>query len=337
MRPWNPIHLDWKIEYLPSAGGPADWSLDEIDYVTQTTPGASGIVLCGRVHLTAGAASTAARASPHSVAASRGTTGTGPLAVRGPERAYSNLAFTMLNHLDGLTAVLEANPTTGAINRSPLDDIISALDDMDVLTGAMDNFHTRLRGGLTGDGLTVPQPPGSPIPSPFIPVRAGFLKIHRLRLVDGFGQFVDLAGSSDQQDVDPSQIITTGPAAVPEAPGIAALPPRFTSPARLWFRYLESTDDTQDATASTSPVCGYVLPNHLDGAVEFFDDQGSNLGEVRPDPQAGIVWDEAPGTPATVGTDPQRAIPNPKLAASPRRSSSGGSPTRWSRAREKTL
>lgn len=314
VRPWNPIHLDWEIEYVPSAGGPADWTLDEIDYVTQTSPGANGIILFGRAHLTAGAASTAAQAVRTALQQAASSAGTGPLPVHGPERAYSNLAFTMLDHLDSMTTLLAANPSAGTVNRSPLDDIISALDDMDVLTGAMDNFHTRLRGGLTGDGLTVPQPPGSPVPSPFICVRAGFLKIHRLRLVDGFGQFVDLAGSSDQKDVDPNQVITTGPAAVPNAPGIAALPPRFTSPARLWFRYLESTDDTKDATATSSPVCGYVLPNHLDGALEFFDDQGSNLGEVRPDPQAGIVWDEAPGNPATVGTDPARAIPNPKLA-----------------------
>jgi len=313
-RPWNPIHLDWEIEYLPSAGGLGDWSLDEIDYLSQTVPGQNGTVLFGRAHLTAGAASTAAQAVRTALQQAASSAGTGPLAVRGPERAYSPLAFSMLNHLDAMTVKLQANPTNGAIDRSPLDDIISALDDMDVLAGAMDNFHTRLRGGLTGDGVTVPQPPGSLLPSPFVPLRAGFLKIRRLRLVDGFGQFIDLAGSSDQKDVDLTQIVTTGPATVPNTPGIAALPPRFTSPARLWFRYLESTDDTQDASATTSPVCGYVLPNHLDGALEFFDDQGASLGEVRPDPQAGIVWEDAPGTPATVGTDPARAIPNAELS-----------------------
>jgi hypothetical protein len=31
VRPWNPIHLDWEIEYVASTGGAADWSLDEID------------------------------------------------------------------------------------------------------------------------------------------------------------------------------------------------------------------------------------------------------------------------------------------------------------------
>ncbi len=312
-RPWNPIHLDWEIEYVASPGGPSDWTLDEIDYITQQTPVQGGLVLSGRAHLTAGAATTAAQAVRTALQQAASTAGTGPLAVRGPEQFYCLLSQTMLAKLDSL-AVNLVSQGGGVTDHSALDDIISALDNMDVLTGAMDNFHTRLRGGIKGDGVSVPQPPGSPVPDPFVPVRAGFLRIRRLRLVDGFGQFVDLAGSGEKQDADPSQIIVTGPATVPEAPGIAALPPRFTSPARLWLRYLQAGDDTKDATATVSPVCGYLMPNHLDGALEFFDDQGANLGVVRPDPQAGIVWEDAPGTPATVGQDPARAIPNPKAA-----------------------
>ena len=327
VRPWTPIHLDWKIEYVPSPGGLADWPLDEIDFIAQQPPPATGpndggITLSGRAHLTAGVASTAAQGVKTALQQAASTAGTGPLQVRGPERFYSALSQAMLAHLDSLNGVLIANSsgssTTGGTisssDASVLDDIVSALDNMDVLAGAMDSFHTRLRGGLTGDGVTVPQPPGTPAPVPFIALRAGFLRILRLRLVDGFGQFVDLAGSSDQQQADPNQIITTGPSAVPNVPGVAALPPRFTSPARLWLRYLQAGDDTKDADATTSPVCGYVMPNHLDGALEFFDDAGANMGEIRPDPQAGIVWEEAPGQRSTVGQDPSRAMANTKLA-----------------------
>jgi hypothetical protein len=312
-RPWNPIHLDWEIEYAPSRGLVADWSLDEIDYITSQVPGGPGIVLRGRAHLTAGAATSAAQAVRTALQQAASTAGTEPLAVRGPEQFYSALSQSILLHLDRLGSGL-ANADASGINRSSLDDIISALDNMDVLSGAMDNFHSRLRGGLTGDGVSVPQPPGAPVPSPFVPLRAGFLTVRRLRLVDGYGQFVDLAGSSDQQNADPNQIITPAPVAVSGAPGVAALPPRFTSPARLWFRYLQAGDDAQDANSTAGPVCGYVLPNHLDGALEFFDDQGGNLGVIRPDSQAGIVWEDAPGTPATVGTDPARAMADTRLS-----------------------
>ncbi|HKD78090.1 MAG TPA: hypothetical protein VKH81_00245 [Candidatus Angelobacter sp.] len=319
VRPWNPIHLDWELEYVASAGGAADWTLDETDYVTDKFPDTPGIVLSGRAHLTAGAASTAAQSVRTALQQAAASAGTEQLAVHGPERSFSPLSLSLLLHLDSLATQVATNTSgsTGtsdgppAIDRSALNDIVSALDNMDVLTGALDNFHTRLRGGLKGDGVSVPN---GPVPSPFIPIRAGFLKIRRLRLVDGFGQFVDLAGSSDAANVDLTQILTTGPAAVPNEPGIAALPPRFTSPARIWLRYLNATDDTQDATTSAPPVCGYLVPNHIDGALEFFDNQGANLGIVRPDAQAGIVWEDAPGTPSTVGTDPAHAVSDARLA-----------------------
>jgi len=314
VRPWNPIHLDWEIEYLASPGGAADWTLDEIDYITSKLPDNAGIVLRGRAHLTSGAAATAAQAVRSALQQAANTGGTGPVVHSGQMQFNSILSKAMLLHLDSLSSTLVTPPGDGnptAIDRSALNDIVSALDNMDVLSGGMDNFHTRLRGGIKGDGVSAP--PG-PIPSPFIPIRAGFLRIRRLRLVDGFGQFVDLAGSSDQSNADLQRLLVTGPAAVDKAPGLAALPPRFTSPARLWLRYLQSSDDSKDAMSSAPPVCGFLLPNHLDGALEFFDDQGANLGVIRPDPQAGIVWEDAPGTPSSVGTDPARAIANPKLA-----------------------
>lgn len=324
-RPWTPIHLDWEIEYVASPGEVSDWSLDELDFLSQKTsppqnPDQPGIVLTGRAHLTAGAASTAAQGVKTALQQATSSAGAGSLQTKGSERFFSVLAQTMTMHLDSLNQVvarqLAGTPTgqTGQIDRSALNDIITALDDMDVLSGALDNFHTRLRGGLTGDGVTVP-PVGTLTPKPFVPLRSGFMRVRRLRLVDGFGQFVDLAGSSDQAQVDPNKIMTSGPASVPNAPGVMAMPPRLTSPSRLWLRFLQAADDTKDATADVSPVCGYLLPNHLDGAVEFFDTTGTNLGVVRPDAQAGIVWEEAPGQPTSVGADPARAMPDtPKLA-----------------------
>jgi hypothetical protein len=70
-----------------------------------------------------------------------------------------------------------------------------------------------------------------------------------------------------------------------------------------------------DADDLVSPVCGYVMPNHLDGALEFFKADGSNLGFLRPDPTAGVIWEDAPGTASTIGQTPQRAMPDsPSLA-----------------------
>src|SRR5262249_40106215 len=123
-------------------------------------------------------------------------------------------------------------------------------------------------------------------------------------------------GSSASTPADPtklllSQTLTT----VPATPGFAALPPRLTSQARVRIRYTAADGSDSDANDQVSPVCGYLMPNHLDGALEFFADDGSTLGFLRPDTNAGVVWEDAPGTASTVGQTPQRAIPqNASLA-----------------------
>ncbi len=34
VKPWNPLHLDWKLEYIPSTNSVKDWTLGEIDYAS---------------------------------------------------------------------------------------------------------------------------------------------------------------------------------------------------------------------------------------------------------------------------------------------------------------
>ncbi len=194
------------------------------------------------------------------------------------------------------------------VDRSALQDILDTLDSMDVLAGAADNFTRQMRGGYLPDGQSAP--PDKSIPTPFVPLRAGFLRLLRLRLVDGYGQFIDLAGSSDTTLINSSQLIESEPLQTSGRPELLALPPRYTSPARLWFRYMAADGSENEADANTTPVCGFLMPNHLDGDLEFFDATGANLGFVRPDPQAGVIWEDAPGVPSTVGQSPARAIPN---------------------------
>ncbi|MGA9965996.1 MAG: hypothetical protein WBQ10_12420 [Terriglobales bacterium] len=334
VRPWTPIHLDWEVQFVPSGpGGIMLWNLDEIDFdPNQQQPPdpkdtTSGVIVKGRAHLTGGAATSAAQAIRTALAQAASAGSTAPLPPSGYLRYQSGFAQLSLGYAENLS--LSFSPTYssssglgsngGAVpadDQSILADLATTLEQMDVLSGPLDGFLDFLRGGYTGDGKSVPAQ-GSPVPSPFFPVREGFLRILRLRLVDGYGQFVDLAGSSDTTFADPSQILNSQPMQLDSNhPGIEVLPPRFTSPARLWFRYTpaDGSSSTSDATSVTPPVCGYLLPNHLDGDLEFFDATGLNLGVVRPDTTAGIVWEDAPGVPSTVGQTPARAIPNQFLA-----------------------
>lgn len=319
---WTALHLDWSVQFIPSANGVAAWPLDEIDYVpgSQKLPDpndtTSGAILSGRVHLTGGAPAAIAASVRQALAQAQSTAGSGPLAPNLVPRYNSAVSQTLLANYAGISANVRTNAKlrpadASTIDRTALADLASSLENMDILAGALDNFRTKLRGGIPGDGKSTPS---GALPNPFFALRAGFLRVLRLRLVDCFGQFVDLAGSSATTAADPNQIIASQPMQVPGRNDILALPPRFTSPTRLTFRFQEASGTNQDATTSSSPVCGFVLPNHLDGDLEFFDAAGNNLGVVRPDPQAGIVWEDAPGTPSTVGQSPSDAITNSFLA-----------------------
>jgi hypothetical protein len=65
------------------------------------------------------------------------------------------------------------------------------------------------------------------------------------------------------------------------------------------------------------PVCGFVLPDHLDGTLEFFDAAGTAVGSVEPSAEGDgrAVWANAPGTPSMLGRPPSELIADPHLGA----------------------
>ena len=152
-----------------------------------------------------------------------------------------------------------------------------------MLGGMLDGFHQQLRGGAPmirparADGTTDPAP--IPMPDGFLPLRAGRLRISRARVVDGFGQYVDLAPLLAPVEGDP-QVVVGETMRLDGAPGTALLAPRFTSAARLQLRWIDAVDDV--ARTGANPVCGFVLPDHLDESLELFDVDGQPLGQVRP-------------------------------------------------------
>jgi hypothetical protein len=327
-RPWNPLHLDYQVELMLNSIG--DWTLGEVDFapaagVSPPALGADGVVVVsGRALLTGGAAQSVADAARVALATVSSAAGSGEIAVNERERYFSATAEVLLSNIDQtlINAIGDGGGNGGGggdgqpltpEERDSLTTLIGLLDGMDVLSGGLDGIHDQLRAHVpkiapkTGGTAAAPPPPEG-----FTPLRAGFMRVRRLRLVDGFGQFVDLAGSGDKSPVDPQQLLLSETVSVPGSPGAAALAPRFTAPSRLWFRWVDAESGSPDTPIN--PACGFVMPDHLDGSLEFFDATGAGLGMVRPDGNGGTVWEEAPGVPSTVGQSPVRAIPNLWLA-----------------------
>jgi hypothetical protein len=88
------------------------------------------------------------------------------------------------------------------------------------------------------------------------------------------------------------------------ASSIAFLPPRLAQPARLLFRWIAADSaalDEMNAHPATSPVCGWLLPDHLALGFFLYDQQGKPLGHLGLNgQQTEIDWQSAPGDDATI-------------------------------------
>ncbi|KMO24362.1 hypothetical protein [Methylobacterium indicum] len=153
--------------------------------------------------------------------------------------------------------------------------------------------------------------------SNFYPIRSGHLTLQRLWIVDAFGQILRVIDT--EGTIRNIQPLIAHSLATPGKGNEASIqvPPRVTQPVRLDARFLQSDDDAirSNSSDATSPVCGWVMPNHLDDSLTVFDAAGNNLGAlitVRNDNGAAVRWDAVPGTDLPLGSPPQ--IANAHLA-----------------------
>ena len=158
----------------------------------------------------------------------------------------------------------------------------------------------------------------------FMPLRGGYFQFEQLRIVDRFGQVLDLMqGNGNVGDATNfAPICGAGVAPEPNlpltAPGrLVKQAPRLVQPARLDLRMLDAADDAKEIgyAAGANPICGWFLPNHLDRAIAVYDARGKPLGELVVLAQTGgspaVRWLPAPKSPIAI-TDPAQ-IENPHL------------------------
>lgn len=128
----------------------------------------------------------------------------------------------------------------------------------------------------------------------FGPLRSGFMDVKTLTIVDVFGQVMELeAEQTSTGGLETERAFSLTP---PKGDTLNAdrifLPPRSIAPARLDFDWLSATFDGKikaikddfimmNDHPSTSPVCGWVVPNHLDVSLMFYGADSAPIGSFR--------------------------------------------------------
>ena len=135
----------------------------------------------------------------------------------------------------------------------------------------------------------------APLPhARYTPIRSGFAKIRRLWLVDAFGQYKAFEGDTLPKAIAAS---TMRPPAAQKDKADFTLVPRVVQPSRLMMRWVSAENPTRfmNAHPDTTPICGWVLPNHLDHSLMIYDNAGQPLGSLRGNVPVANRWEAAPG------------------------------------------
>jgi hypothetical protein len=132
----------------------------------------------------------------------------------------------------------------------------------------------------------------------FFPLRGGAFNVIMLRVVDAFGQVLEILDPASRGKIVPAfknsaglGTIAVGPRTVAAEPGTVAAgskmaylcPPRILQPARMRFEWLSAAMDGRvtDSDPATNPVCGWLLTNKLDNSIAVYDADGIEIGELK--------------------------------------------------------
>jgi hypothetical protein len=297
VHPWTPMHVEWALDWTPASAGVNAFTLGDVDFVT---PDSASLPATGPVVSYTGRSLLSS--SPARIAAG------------GTQAALAHLrqAGLLDDHPFADQVAGTVAPLAAAGGAAATSGAAGAVSDQDLLGGSLEDFLAALRGQDTTPIVRPATPastPSSPATSKDV-LRAGFARLQRARVVDAFGQYVDLVGSSASTGADQAKVLVGSSQAVDGEPGMVAMLPRFNAPARVMLRYNDAGGLHQDASTSVSPLCGFVVPSALDGSLEFFSAAGLALGRLRPDSALGTVWEEDPGQPASAGRKPSEAVAN---------------------------
>ena len=305
--PWSPLYLDWSASYYAAPYPATGWTFPDS---TTSTP------------LNAQTAQWTGSQLP-----------TASVSLQGRALLTPQAADVLAARLEQLVAQADSD---GALANytTDINDATTYLGTSDVLSQALSGFTDLM---LQRDPTLVQQPdlttlgqwlapPGGPAftattaPSaasgvPITPVRAGFLVVSKLWVVDDFGQYFDVLGSMTG---DPQAgAAETGPdlSPTPQA-GWLVLRPRLSQASRLRLRFLDAANDSLvvGLSSAANPVCGWLIPNLPDDSLMVYDADGVLRGELLL-AQGQALWLPAPDQAGPGSQTAPPTLPNPHLQA----------------------
>lgn len=109
-----------------------------------------------------------------------------------------------------------------------------------------------------------------------------------------------------------------GACVFPTAPNsFIQVPPALLQPAQLSFNLISAVNDDivfGPLNPTADPICGWVLPNHLDQSIMAYDPSGVSLGEmslgITGTDTLAICWMASPGSPYATLAEINTAIPH---------------------------
>jgi hypothetical protein len=295
-QPWIPLYLEWQLSLQVDANL-GRWSLSDVDLepIADPDPGAAQSTLSysGRSLLTSAAA-----------------------------RTFGAKVQAFINDEDARS---QSAPVVQPEQLASLSSLAAAASQIDVLSAALSELRPQLLGLSWADSSrTSSDGSGSVTPvsavAPPILLRGGVAWFTALRLVDAFGRTVDLSSNpvAISSQLSPPAPAAGSGAATP-APAKLMLRPRATLPARLLLDLVDASApdgtvpalamiDQSDPANQVSPLSGWLLPDHLDGALEVYDESANPLGMLLEDVNDHVIWEGAPGLPGPVGAPPAPAV-----------------------------
>jgi hypothetical protein len=154
------------------------------------------------------------------------------------------------------------------------------------------DFADKVSRALGGPVYRSPQPMHG-----FSPLRTGELRISRLRLIDTFGQTLN---------IDCDRVVHHSAETLPLSkrdPLAVRVPPRIVQPARLYLRWGAAGESLEALESNshphTSPICGWVIANHLDQNLFCYDAEGVALGYLEVEGSA-VRWRPMPNSASPV-------------------------------------